>query len=89
MDNLTHLPPTWDTYTSPFTGKVYTIVPNTLWRQAWDENGVPFKRWYTEYNFYSGDEKVTTTFSTDENTLFATFGELEGVYAPWATSARD
>lgn len=80
---------TMTSYTSPFTGKVYQIVPNTLWRQAWDDQGNAYKKWYTEYNFYLNDEKVTWTYTLDEAQLDATFGELEGVYAPWFTSARD
>ena len=80
---------TMTSYTSPFSGKVYQIVPNTLWRAAWDDQGVAYKKWYTEYNFYDENKKVTWTYSLDESTLNATFGELEGVYAPWLTSARD
>jgi hypothetical protein len=76
-------------YTSPFSGKTYQVVPNTLWRQAWDSQGNAYKSWYTEYNFYFEDRKVTTTFSLDENCLTGTFGELEGAYAAWATSPRD
>ena len=76
-------------YTSPFTGKVYQIVPNTLWRQAWDDQGNAYKKWYTEYNFYLNDEKVTWTYTLDEAQLDATFGEIEGAYAGWTTSRFD
>ena len=75
-------------YTSPFTGKVYQVSPNTLWRAAWDENG-PYKKWYTVYTFYHEGAEVLKTFSLDESTLNATFGEYEGAYASWLTSARD
>jgi hypothetical protein len=77
------------TYTSPFTGKVYEIVPVQLWRQSWTDQGVPFKNEYTEYQFFFEGKKFTWTYSLDANQLKATFGELEGVYAPWTTSARD
>jgi len=79
-----------ETYTSPFTGKTYTAFGLTLWRQGWDADGAPEKIWYTEYNWsWCDGGTVLTTFSTDENTLHATFGEYEGVYAPWSTSRYD
>lgn len=77
------------TYTSPHTGKTYTVVPVENWRQSWDENGVPYKKYYTEYNFYEGPVKVTWTYDLDEKHLADTFGEIEGVFRPWSTSARD
>ena len=76
-------------YTSPFTGNVYQCVPNTLWRQSWDAEGNPIKSWYTVFQYYLNGELVTKTFSNDEKYLEQTFGEIEGVYAPWSTSPRD
>ena len=82
MDNLT-------TYTSPHTGRVYTVVAEAQTRAAWDENGVCYDRQYTQYNFFLDGNPVTFTFDLDEKRLSDTFGELEGVYAAWTTSARD
>jgi len=80
---------TMTSYTSPFTGKVYEIVPNMIWRQAWDEQGNAYKRWYTQYNFFHSGKRVTWTYTLDENVLDGHIGELEGHYAPWTTSPRD
>jgi hypothetical protein len=82
MENIT-------SYTSPFSGRTYQVGRNTLWHQAWDNQGKAYKKWYTEYNFYRKGRKVVTTFSLEENCLVATFGELEGFYAAQPTSARD
>jgi len=82
MENIT-------SYTSPHSGKIYQVVPNTLWRQAWDDQGKAYKKWYTEYNFYRNGERVTFLYSIDENYLFQIFGEIEGVYAAPETSRFD
>ena len=76
-------------YTSPFTGNIYQCVPNTLWRQSWDAQGNRIKSWYTEFQYYLNDNLVTKTLSNEEKYLEQTFGEIEGIYAPWSTSPRD
>lgn len=77
------------TWQSPHSGKTYQIVPNTVWHQDWDENGVAYKKYYIEYAFYEGAVKVTWSYTLDEKYLSEMFGEIEGKFRPWATSARD
>ena len=78
-----------NTYTSPWSGKTYTVVAKPLTRPSWDVNGVAYQKEYTEYSFYDGPVKVTWTYDLDEKHLSDTFGEIEGVFRPWPTSARD
>lgn len=79
------------TYTSPFTGRVYTIQTQTSTRMGGDwYAGEPLREiTTTRYDFCFEGEVVTSTFSLDENYLRGVFGEVEGAYAAWATSARD
>jgi hypothetical protein len=80
------------TYTSPHTGKVYEIVEVAQSRVAYREYMNPetkYIREYTQYDFYNEGRKVTFTFTLDPAHLESTFGEIEGVYAAWTTSARD
>lgn len=88
MDNLTATL----TYTSPHTGRVYDIVETPQSRVDYREFMNPetkYIREYTQYDFYLDGKQVTFTFDLDENHLYATFGELEGVFAPQLTSRFD
>jgi len=76
-------------YTSPHTGNIYQCIVEKNWRQSWDANGNAFKKYYNTYSFFLNGEFITKTLHNDEKTLSTTFGELEGVYTPWMTSARD
>lgn len=84
MDNFT--------YTSPHTGQIYTVVPEAQSRVDYREYMNPetkYIREYTQYSFFLGEKRVAFTFDFNEKHLSDIFGELEGVYAPWTTSARD
>lgn len=76
-------------YTSPFTNTIYQVVTDTEWRQSWDADGNAFRKYYNTYSFFLNGELITKTLHNDEKTLSDTFGEIEGIYAPWSTSPRD
>lgn len=80
-----------ENYTSPFTGKVYTVEVTTHTRMSgdWYKNEPLREVTVTQYNFLLEGNKVFSTFDLDEKQLKATVGEFEGVYSPWATSPRD
>lgn len=79
------------TYTSPHTGRVYTIRPETYTRMGGNWYAGESLREVTEtcYNFFFGDELVFMTHDLDTKALSYTVGEFEGVFAPYPTSARD
>lgn len=80
------------TYTSPHTGRVYTIIAETQSRVDYREFMNPetkYIREYTQYNFFYEGERVTFTFDLDEKRLSDTFGEIEGVYGRPFTSRFD
>ncbi len=80
------------TYTSPHTGLIYDVIAEKQSRVDYREFMNPETRYireYTQYNFYRDGKRVTFTFDLDEKRLSDTFGEIEGVYAPWTTSRFD
>ena len=88
MSNIT----TQNTYTSPHTGKVYDIVEVPQSRVDYREYMNPetkYIRHYTEFQFFYEGKKVTWTYDLNEKKLAETFGEIEGIYAPWSTSRFD
>jgi hypothetical protein len=78
-------------YVSPHTGQVYTVTAETQSRMGGNwYAGEPLREvTVTQYNFYRDGHRVTWTYDLGPAHLASTFGELEGVYAPWSTSARD
>lgn len=79
-------------YTSPHTGNVYDIVSVPQSRVDYREPGngaTRYIREYIQYDFYREGERVTFTCNLDEKHLSDRFGEIEGVYTPWATSRFD
>lgn len=79
-------------YVSPHTGKQYDVVAvpqsRTDYRVLGDGSTM-YTRQYTEYRFFHEGKMVTWTFNLDPENLSNTFGEIEGVYAPWETSRWD
>jgi len=83
---------TQTTYTSPHTGKVYDIVEVQESRVDYYEfmnSATKYIRHYTEFQFFYEGKKVTWTYDLDEKRLAATFGEIEGIYAPQYSSRFD
>jgi hypothetical protein len=83
---------TLTTYTSLHSGLTYDVVAETQSRVDYREfmnAETRYIREYTQYNFYREGKLVTFTFDLDEKRLADTFGEIEGVYAPWPTSRFD
>ena len=83
---------TLTTYTSPHSGLTYDVVAEAQSRVDYREFMNPETRYireYTQYNFYRDGKLVTFTFDLDEKRLADTFGEIEGVYAPWPSSRFD
>lgn len=79
-------------YVSPHTGTEYQIVRVPQSRTDYHVPGDGSTRYdlhFTEYQFFSGDRKVTWTYDLDPKRLSDIFGEIEGIYAPWVTSPWD
>jgi hypothetical protein len=79
-------------YVSPHTGTAYEIVEVPQSRTDYHVPGdgsTRYERQYIEYQFFFGGKRITSTYSLGSKYLSDTFGEIEGVYAPWEASPRD
>jgi hypothetical protein len=76
-----------ETYTSPLTGTVYTVVKSYSERGAWDSNGGYAPITVKQYSIYDGDRMVQ--FAFDEGGIADAVAHFEGVSDGWVCLPRD
>lgn len=79
-------------YTSPHTGREYTIHPKVTWYTSYNKDGSTYKTFVTQYHFVNratGEKVPRWVTSLEPRVLEAFFGEEEGVYKRWVASRFD
>jgi len=76
-----------NTYTSPDTNKVYTIIESQSERGAWDENGNYAPKVITQYSIYDNTQMVQFAFDVDG--IAKSVRHYEGFTDGWTSSRFD